>query len=306
MNVVSIAGTREPAIKLSPAESPLYFHAAERPLYWRDRFGGYHESPDHKQIVRTSDNGPLPLAVVSKSYKVLQNADLFNALDAEIIDKIPHDKLQNVVIKDSLSYDGALSVREMIFEDMRTHIEGRGGHNTSVAFRAIIINGFGQSAVKIIVGAIDFFCSNGMIIGVTDRVVRRHTSGLSVDPLVRYITGNISIYEKNAQQWCKWAKHGVAMDDVRGFFGALVEDEYVSARLAEKLLDRYVMYDRRERGDTLWALLSTLTYYASHSDARSGFAVRETGKDHATATLLKRGEDVKRIVSSNYFQRLAA
>ncbi len=146
---------------------------------------------------------------------------------------------------------------------------------------------------------------NGMIIGIADKKVRRHTSGLDVTSLSKYITGNLSLFEKSAEQWCYWAKQGLSDFDARKLFKELVDGQYLSERLSHKLYQRFLR-ERADRGGTLWAFTSALTYYSSHDDEVHGFAVRKTDKDHHAATMMNREEQVRKIIRSEAFQRLAA
>ncbi len=321
MNVVPLRGHAVASVqkrtRLSPKDAAIYFPVVERELFYRgeddDRIGShldsavpYYQSPDHKQLLRDDGKVPLPLAVVGENYKVVQNEELFEAIEQGIIEKLPPDKLEHIQVTDRMSFGGAVSMREYIFHDIVREIETPTGfEDTNIGFRAIVINGFGASAVKIILGAIDFFCLNGMIIGVSDRKVRKHTSGLNVTALSNYIAGNLKLFDKNADRWCEWAKHGLTDDQAHQFFDALVEDKYLSERLSRRLHLRY-RREKSTRGGTLWALVSALTYYSSHSNDDDGFGVRDTGKDHEAATLIKRSEDVRAILNSQLFARLAA
>ncbi len=309
MNVVTLATKRT---RLSPPDPLMYFDVVERDLFWRtqppSKQNDYLYSPDHKQLVRNDLGIPIPLAVVGKNYKVLQNKELFEAIEGNIIDTLPPEKIQNVTVTDRMSYDGAMCMREYIFNDITADVPTT-HHDTSkhdgVAFRAIVINGFGNSAVKIIVGAIDFFCMNGMIIGIADKKVRRHTSGLDVTALASYITGNLDLFEKSAEQWCYWAKKGLSDFDAQELFKELVDGKYLSERLSRSLYTRFLR-EKSDRGGTLWAFTSALTYYSSHDCEDDGFAVRRTDKDHVTATMMNREEQVRKIICSDAFRRLAA
>ena len=63
------------------------------------------------------------------------------------------------------------------------------------------------------------------------------------------------------------------------------------------------MRETPNHGNTVWAVYSALTYFASHDSG--DFSVRDTGNDHANATLIKREEDVADWVKSAPWLRLA-
>jgi len=305
MNVVPLVGKRE---RLAPANSYIYFPVVERPLFWKSKSNTYLKSPDHKQLLRADEGNPIPLAVVGMNYKTVQNRELFEAVESNIIDTLPPEKLGNVTVKDRMSYDGAMCLREYVFNDITADVPTT-RHSTSdrdgVAFRAIVQNGFGNSAVKIIIGAIDFFCMNGMIIGIADKKVRRHTSGLDVTALSGYITGNLKLFEESAKMWCEWCKRDLPDETVSTFFEGLVRNDYLSERLSRALFTRYLR-EKSDRGSTLWALASALTFYASHDSEEDGFSTRTTTRDHVAATMMNREEQVRKIIRSEHFQTLAA
>jgi hypothetical protein len=68
-------------------------------------------------------------------------------------------------------------------------------------------------------------------------------------------------------------------------------------------LERFAV-EAVERGATVWALRSALTFYASHNSP--SFAVRNTGQDSAAAVLYGRENEVASLFSGAGWRELLA
>jgi hypothetical protein len=67
---------------------------------------------------------------------------------------------------------------------------------SDVAFRAIFHNGYGGTSLGCIIGgAINAFCTNGMILGDYDVVYRRHTSGLDASIAVDWLKAGMAKWD---------------------------------------------------------------------------------------------------------------
>jgi hypothetical protein len=180
-NITTLHPTTKPAAFSS--ESDLYFDVWERPAYYKGQ-DGYYEDASHKHIVRLHKDKPVSLGVVGRNYKLLKNRELCEGIEDTFMDTLSKEELHGVSRRDRVSYMGATSIRDYIFPSIAAPIESR---KSDIAFRAIVINGYdGTSSFKFYHGAIDFFCSNGMVTGSYDMIVKRHTSGLQVPRLTIY------------------------------------------------------------------------------------------------------------------------
>jgi len=88
------------------------------------------------------------------------------------------------------------------------------------------------------------------------------------------------------------------------FLDELVNNNKMAQRLSEQLLERYKQVDSLERGENLYGLYSTLTYWASHNDEQWGFGIRDTGNDHEFSTQLDRGHKVRTWITSAEAKKL--
>jgi len=280
-----------------PQESELYFTAVERPLAWQHKDGVSHfPVGTHKMLLRAdAQRIPIQLAVVGQGYQVVQNQDLFQSIEEQFMRAFSSQELTSVRVNDSMSYGGRVCLREYQFPNVRCDI---GGGVSEIAFRTIVKNGFGGSSIVLYTGAIDFFCTNGMISGQYDCMYARHTKGLRISDITDRVRRSIDVFYKQADIWRGWQGKRITYEEVQQFF----EDKF-SGRLALKLYRQYLI-EEQVHGPTVWALYSAMTYYSSHNEGE--FVARNTGTDHAAVTMLKREEQVQRTIASNAWSALAA
>lgn len=274
--------------------SPLHFHAYERPLFYEGKEGTRYGSTGHKALVRMHEDKPVCLNVVKDSYKVVQNADLFQAIESGLRSALGPTADRADII-DKLAYGGRTCYRQYVFRG----IEVDSPERDKIIFRVIIQNGFGGSAIKLHAGAIDMFCTNGMILGDFTSEYAKHTSGVKINRFKETVEMAADVFWKNKGTWRMLRDTVIKADKVEEWL-----KEQFSERLGLKLFHAYLIEQRVRGGNNMWALYSTLTRYASH--ATGDFTLRETKNDHAAASMLKREQDVHKIWQSESFRELAA
>lgn len=294
-NVVTLHDEATHVVSPFPQDSELYFTAVERELHWKAHTdAAFHPCTTHKMLLRNDDGVPRALNVVGVGYQLVQNKSLFMAIEDQFMDAFTPDELVGVKVNDSMAYDGRTCVREYQFPNVRCEAPSV----SDIAFRTIVKNGFGGSSIALFTGAIDFFCTNGMISGKYDCMYMRHTKGLKLTNITRRIRRSIDVFYTNVSMWHEWYGKRIDNDEARGFFA----DKY-SDQLAKRLFRQYLI-EAQVHGPNMWALYSALTYYATHDEG--DFATRKTDTNHSPVTMLKREEQVQSVVSSDTWLRLVA
>jgi hypothetical protein len=130
----------------------IFFKVAERGLYIPTKAGTFHPS-GHKALIRQHGEGVKILNVVKNSYKLVTHKEVYDAL-TPILNE--HD----VSVSTYHDNDGAKAYIDVRFDKL-SHLP----RWEQVAFRAIFVNGYGGTSFGCKVGAINFFCTNGMITG---------------------------------------------------------------------------------------------------------------------------------------------
>jgi hypothetical protein len=271
--------------------SKLDFTVVEREMSWRDNRGNYYEDTQSKKLVRVGDNGqPIPLATVNQSYTIVQNRELFDAVENNMVDAFGSDSLVGATRTDHIAYNGGTCYRDYVFPEIHAFVG-----ESRVNFRMVVINSFGQTSIKMHAGAIDMFCTNGMIIGSFESMVKKHTSGVSVANFGKHARRSADAFVNMSDLFLKYAGKKISAEQAEAFVKRCVELNRISKRLGERLIVQFKI-EAADRGLSLWSRYSAFTYWASHSDESRGFGTRNTEQDHESATMLKREETVKNLI----------
>lgn len=289
-------------LDFASSDSPLNFIAHERPLYLDGQV-----LQSHKALVRRDGDTTRLLGVVGSGYHVVQNHELLSAADNALRANLSEDQLTNVKIKDSIAYNkrGAWCAREYAFLNVRYAVGKDMGYSThyrgsDVGFRVIVSHAFdGSSSIRVLSGAIDFYCTNGVIIGSFDQFIQRHTAGVALPRIGERLHASINIFWTQRDVFKRWAKSDITDAVAEELITKLPN---MSERLGQRVFERWKI-ERDDRGPTVWALFSALTYYSSHNDG--AFPLRNTGEDHGALSMHKRELAVKKWVDHPLFQSVA-
>jgi hypothetical protein len=236
------------------------------------------------------------LNVVGANYKLVHNRELFNAVQDTMIDEMLPEHLVDVKVTDRVSGYGRICYREYIFPSIRRTFTD---NKADLSFRIIVQNGYGGSGLRLLAGAIDHWCTNGMVIGDYTSTYRKHTSGLILDNLKGTIVDALLKFTAAQETWQRWMHTPVSHDAMAALFDAVAP----SNKMREGLMDQYTR-ERDERGPNLWALYSTLTAYASHNTG--AFTLRRTvdEQDTVAQTMLTRELNVAKWIRSPEWRAL--
>lgn len=280
-----------PSNPFPPLSDKLAFRVRTRPNGWfNQRTGEWIENPEYKTIVREAAGGGRALANVGKNYKLLLNTDLFPHVEKHMTDVIAPEFLTDVTVKEHTSYGGRDCWREYIFNSLKCDI----GKQGDVAFRMIVGNSYGAKAVTLLYGAIDFYCTNGMVIGQSDKQARKHTSGLHVSGLDQWITEGVKVFASHGARIQEYTETHIDLTKEDALFSYLVSKNLLSelrARNAQEAMHKErVARQGHGARPTLWHLYSSLTDWATHDD------VRDTGNDHEANTRIQRQQHAERVI----------
>lgn len=234
---------------------------------------------------------PITLNIVSGTYKLIQNYELYDHIESVILSDMPTAYLKDVQIVDKAAYHGLRTWRQYIFPNFSTQVNGK----SKIGFRVIVQNAYGGAALKIISGAIDFYCTNGMITGQFESEYYRHSSGLTVQGVGDNLKQSMRKFIEASDEWKKWNERVITHEAAMSLFHKIA----ASPRMFTKFTETWEQ-EAHDRGQTKWALYSTLTHYASHRDG--AFKTRDTGNDSEAATMMKRELDVMKWIKLPEFE----
>ena len=284
------------------SHSNLFFPVAKQNLYTSEYTEHLSDFvlelvEDHMTTVRT-DTG-RPLGVVGKDYHLTPMRDLVEHTEAMFFEAISPRGLENVVKKDYVSWGGAKVMREYIFNNISTPIVTRKA-TTTVSYRVLLRTSYdGSVSNRYLGGAIDWWCSNGIIMGEYDIIAKRHSKNFSLDSFVDLVRDNVELYYKNARTYAAWGQTDISYG--RAF--SIIDELTVADRVKENLKKRYLV-EVKDRGNNLWALASTLTFYSSHSSEE--FKLSRNDKDNEQDRLLNRSSKVTSWLGHDAFTAQAA
>lgn len=305
-NVISLAQA------LHKAQGPLFpplekcaFEAKTAPLmmYPQDMPIGsapYDIPPAIASAVYRTDN-MAPLGVVGQRYAIAQNADLQTAVAEAAENSLPRHALQDIELQEFTSRGGAYTRFEYTFPALGADIRQLSGSSTQLKFRIGVVNSFnGAGSIRGFAGAYDLVCTNGMVIGEFETSAFRHSSGFDPKRLGIFIEAEAAKYVERVRTWQAWAQKRISIAEAE----TALEAAGMSGRRIKTMMYQFEI-EAANRGASVWALYSALTYYSSHNSAR--FGVRNSANvDNVAETLDKREREIAQVIASPAFQRLAA
>lgn len=236
-------------------DSHLNFTAYTRPLLHRDLNGNVGNLDGFVSVWRRNrafTDEEVFLGVVSSRYKIHQNADIFAVVEQELTKRFDPAQIQ---IKDEWTDHGAVCLRQYIILDKMVQLDGL----SKIGFRVVVMNSFnGSKSCTLLAGAIDFFCTNGMISGEFDRLSSTHHARLNADKLSLFLNQAYLAFGKDTEIMKSAVGVSCTPDAGKDLLLKLNETDKFKDNIRTALLDN--MY---QRGDNLWAVISTATWWAS-------------------------------------------
>ena len=253
-----------------------------------------------KKYVINGDTGEY-IGVVGDGFKCASQKDFFHGVQDTMTETLSSDELRDAKVSWKRARQDAWALMDVQLPNTIAKIT-TDRHETTVSQRIIALHGIdGSCSNQVFFGAIDFFCTNGMIRGEHDKVRRKNTSNFTMDRFISDLRNSRQDFYKQTEQLQRWAETSLVTVDVRAFLEKLLKSE----RTTDKM---FTLYNQEvaTRGRNVFALYSAFTNYATYADERNGFAMRNTGNDTEAVTMFNRENKVAQWVGSNMFQQLAA
>ena len=253
-----------------------------------------------KKYVINADTGEY-LGVVGNDFTTETHTKFFNKVQDTMMEKLSPYEVQGAVVNWKSARNNAWASMDITLPNVTTKIV-TDKHETTVAQRIIGLRAVdGSCSNQVFFGAIDFFCTNGMIRGDHDKVRRKNTSGFSVERFITQLRKSNEDFQMQTRRLQQWANQSLVNVDVRAFLEKLMKSD----RAADKM---FTLYNQEvaTRGRNVFALYSAFTNYATYADERNGFTMRNTGHDTAAVTMFNRENKVGQWIDSEPFKRLVA
>tara|TARA_E500000318_G_scaffold111923_2_gene132681 strand:- start:5230 stop:6078 length:849 start_codon:yes stop_codon:yes gene_type:complete len=261
----------------------------------------YEDTHFHKSKYVINGNTGEYLGIVGKKFKCASHGDFFTRAHNAVSEQLGEDVCDNMNLKFSKARNNAWVMMEMVMPNVLRKIE-TDKHTTTIAPRLIALHGIdGSCSNQVYYGAIDFFCTNGMITGDYDKIKRKNTTNFDLGRFIGELEHTIQDFNNTADAYQKWAETKLYTIDVSAMLKSIMSDEK-----AEKMFSLYNQ-ETVTRGRNVWALYSAFTSYANPLNVdTNGFALRRTGNDTQAQSLWKREQDVAGWINTPQFREMVA
>ena len=253
-----------------------------------------------KKYVINGDTGEY-IGVVGDTFNCASHTEFFEGVHNTVTEHLGEAECENMNMKWRTARQNAWAMLDMTLPNVTARIE-TDKHTTTIAQRIIALHGIdGSCSNQTFFGAIDFFCTNGMIRGEHDKIRRKNTANFTMDRFIRDLREATQSFYAQSERLQGWANKPLYVGDVK----AMLETLLKSDRMADKMFSLYNQ-EASVRGQNVWALYSAFTNYASHADERNGFNLRNTGKDTGAVSMFQRENKVSQWIESKPFKELIA
>jgi len=253
-----------------------------------------------KKYVINNDTDEV-LGIVGSKFNSVTHREFYDKVCRTMAEQLGDDAMKDVQVRWNTARNGAFAMLDASMPSTKAVII-TDKQQTEISQRVIALHGVdGLCSNQVFFGAIDFFCTNGMIRGEHDKVRRKNTTNFSMDTFIRELENANSDFYSQAEQLQTWASTPLEYNSVRDMLHSLMGSE----KKGDKMLGLYSQ-EIQTRGHNAFALYSAFTNYASYADERNGFKLRNTGNDTNSISMWGREQEVTKWVSSKQFKELVA
>tara|TARA_R100000234_G_scaffold105682_1_gene75992 strand:- start:56 stop:883 length:828 start_codon:yes stop_codon:yes gene_type:complete len=251
----------------------------------------------HKYVINR--NTGEPIAIVGRDFKCEPHGTFFRKVMSATTENLSEYETSNATVKFNDAHNNGWAMMDITLPNVKAEVV-TSKRKTEVHQRIIALHGVDGTCSNIVLfGAIDFFCTNGMVTGEHDKIRRKNTSGFNIDTYIDELKKSKQDFYAQSKKLQAWANKPLYADNVKSMLESL--DKGKSKRMFE-------LYNQEAsvRGNNAFALYSAFTNYATYADERNGFTLRNTGKDTDAKNMWEREEKVTRWVESKQFKELLA
>ena len=251
-----------------------------------------------KKYVINNDTDEV-LGIVGSKFNSVTHKEFYDKVWKTMSEQLGADAMEGVQVRWNTARNGAFAMLDATMPSTTKWITTP-KHQTEISQRVIALHGVdGLCSNQVFFGAIDFFCTNGMIRGEHDKVRRKNTTNFSMHTFIKELENANSDFYTQAEQLQTWANTPLEYNSVRDMLHSLMGSE----KKGDKMLGLYAN-EVMDRGHNAFALYSAFTNYASYADERNGFKLRNTGNDTNAVSMWGREQEVTKWVSSKQFKEL--
>jgi hypothetical protein len=248
-----------------------------------------------------NNNTDEVIGIVGSKFNSVTHTEFYDRVWNTMSEQLGAEAMEGVQVKWNTARNNAFAMLDATMPSTKALIT-TDKQQTEISQRVIALHGVdGLCSNQVFFGAIDFFCTNGMIRGEHDKVRRKNTTNFSMSTFIKELEDANSDFYSQAEQLQEWARTPLEYNSVRDMLHSLMGSE----KKGDKMLGLYSQ-EIQTRGHNAFALYSAFTNYASYADERNGFKLRNTGNDTNAISMWGREQEVTKWVSSKQFKELVA
>ena len=239
------------------------------------------------------------LGIVGDGFTCASHTKFFTKVQEVMMENLSQDELLDAKVSWSSCRNNAWAKMDINLPNVSTDIV-TAKHSSKIARRFIALHGVDGSCSNLVFfGAIDFFCTNGIIVGQHDKVKRKNTSGFNLSSFADKLHDHKADFEADTKKFQRWAETDISSFDVSNILESIVKSDASPEKM-------YSLYNQEAatRGRNLWALYSAFTNYATYADNRNGFHLRNTSNDNDAENMYKREHKVAGWIDDPAFKRM--
>ena len=182
----------------------------------------YEDTHFHKSKYVINGNTGEYLGIVGKKFKCASHGDFFTRAHNAVSEHLGEEVCDNMNLKFSTARNNAWVMMEMVMPNVLRKIV-TDKHTTTIAPRLIALHGIdGSCSNQVYYGAIDFFCTNGMITGDYDKIKRKNTTNFDLDRFIGELEHTIQDFNNTADTYQKWAETKLYTIDVSAMLKSIM------------------------------------------------------------------------------------
>ena len=205
-----------------------------------------------KALVREDNNQVLD--IVNETYKVVQNDEFFGRLEDAFKSELGFEEWSH---EDKLHHAGRTIYRDYKFPTSK--IQMPNDSKADINFRIVARNSHGKHSMCVYSGAIDMFCTNGIISGEFTKGLVPHTKHAAVWKFNEIVNNGHNLYRAQTDTFGIYA--GTELDITKA--KTFLKTHKISKKAVEAI-EEQVKKEIENRGKTVWAFISALTWWATH------------------------------------------
>ena len=177
-----------------------------------------------KKYVINNDTDEV-IGIVGSKFNSVTHTEFYDRVWDTMSGQLGKEAMEGVEIKWNTARNNAFAMLDASMPSTKAVIT-TDKQQTEISQRVIALHGVdGLCSNQVFFGAIDFFCTNGMIRGEHDKVRRKNTTNFNMATFIKELENANSDFYSQAEQLQIWARTPLEYNSVRDMLHSLMGSE---------------------------------------------------------------------------------